>query len=147
MKLKRRTLSLNNVVRYTMELRDGDELFEVIDDTADYFRHVLVHNGYYTTGPMVFRALPDSREFTIMTTLGNRVNLISGRDTGFEFDEHLEIRTDYFYRHFDIEEPVPYPEIENAVAVGGSRIKNIYHVILDFYGETVLDMYVEVGNP
>jgi hypothetical protein len=106
-----------------------------------------MHNGYYTTGPIVFRALPDSREFTIMTTLGNQVNIIGGRDTGFEFHKHVEIETDYFYRHFDIEEPVPFSEIEGAVAETGSRVQNIYHVILDFYGEIVLDLYVEAEKP
>lgn len=147
MKLKRRALSLNNVVSYKLDLREGDELLEVIDDTADYFKQVLVHNGYYTTGPVVFRALPDSKEFTIMTTLGNRVNIIGGSDTGFEFHPRIEVDTDYFYRHFDIEETVPYAEIERAVVDTGSRVQNIYHVILDFYGETVLDVYVEAEKP
>lgn len=143
MKLKRRTLSLNNVVSYRLDLQDGDELLEIIDGTVDYFRQVLVHNGYYTTGPMVFRGLPDSREFTIMTTLGNRVNLVGGSDAGFEFREQVEVETDYFYRHVDVEEPVPYAEIERAVAEAGSRVRNIYHVILDVYGDTLLDLYVE----
>lgn len=147
MKLKPRTLSLNNAVSYTLDLQEGDELLEIIDGAADYFRQVLVHNGYYTTGPMVFRGLPDSRRFTIMTTLGNRVNLVDDRDTGFEFREHLEIGTDFFYRHWDVEEPVPYPEIERVVAEAGASVGGIYHVILDFYGETVLDLYVEAERP
>lgn len=143
MKLKRRTLSLNNVVSYRLDLQDGDELLEIVDGTVDYFRQVLVHNGYYTTGPMVFRGLPDSREFTIMTTLGNRVNLVGGSDTGFEFREHVEVETDYFYRHVDVDEPVPYAEIERVVGEAGSRVRNIHHVILDVYGDTLLDLYVE----
>jgi len=146
MKLKRRTLSLNNVVSYRIDLREGDRLFEVIDETVDYFRQVLVHNGYYTTAPMVFRGLPDSREFTMLTALGNPVNLIGGNDTGFEFHQHLEVETDFFYRHCDIEEPVRYAEIQSAVAAAGSRVRNIHHVILDVYGETMLDLYVEVGK-
>lgn len=147
MKLKPRTLSLNNAVSYTLDLQEGDELLEIIDGTADYFRHVLVHNGYFTTGPMVFHGLPDSRRFTIMATLGNRVKLAEDRDTGFEFREHLEVETDFFYRHWDVEEPVHYPEIERVVAEAGASVGGIYHVILDFYGETVLDLYVEAERP
>lgn len=143
MNMKERTLSVNNVVSLTMELREGDELLEIIDGTVDYFRQVLVHNGYYTTGPMIFRTLPDSREFTIMTSLGNRVNLVGDSATGFGFRKHFDVETDFFYRHWDVEEPVPYEEIERAVAAAGSRVMNIDHVILDFYGETVLDLYVE----
>jgi hypothetical protein len=142
-KLKRRTLSLSNVVSYRVDLLEGDRLFDIVDETVDYFRQVLVHNGYYTTAPMVFRGLPDSREFTMLTTLGNRVNLIGGSDTGFEFREHVGVDTDFFYRHCDIEEPVPYAEIDRAVTEAGSTVRDIHHVILDVYGETMLDLYVE----
>ncbi|MET3565226.1 hypothetical protein ABIC47_000697 [Leifsonia sp. 563] len=144
MKLQPRTLSMNNVVSYTLDLHEGDELLDIVDGTAAYFREVLVHNGYYTTGPMVFRGLPGSETFTLMTTLGNRVNMVGDRHCGFEFHERLELETDYFYRHWDVEEPLPYHAIEEAVAVGGSRLQSVYHVILDFYGESVLDLYAHV---
>lgn len=143
MKLKPRTLSVNNVVSLTMELQEGDDLLEVIDETVDHFRQVLVQNGYYTTGPMMFRGLPHVREFTIMASVGNRVNLVGDRGTGFGFSEHVEVETDFFYRHWDVAEPVPYEEIVQAVSAAGSRVVNIDHVVLDFYGETVLDLYVE----
>lgn len=143
MKLKQRTLSVNNVVSLTMDLREGDELLEVIDETVDHFRQVLVQNGYYTTGPMMFRGLPDVREFTIMASVGNRVNLVGDSGTGFGFSEHVEVETDFFYRHWDVTEPVPYEEIVYAVSAAGSRVVTIDHVVLDFYGETVLDLYVE----
>ncbi|MFK3669739.1 hypothetical protein ACI2IX_06150 [Leifsonia aquatica] len=142
-KLKRRTLSLNNVISCTLELRDGDELLGVIDGAADYFREVLVRNGYYTTSPTVFRVIPGSREFTIMTALGNRVNLVGDSTAGFEFNEHLEVETDYFYRHSDVEAPVPYDELKQSVDAAGANVLSIYHVILDLYGDVVLDLYVE----
>lgn len=143
MKLKSRTLSLNNVVSLTMDLREGDELLEVIDGTADYFRRVLVKNGYYTTTPVVFRGHPESRQFTLMTSLGNRVNLVGDEGTGFEFHDRVKVESDFFYRHWDVEEPVPYEEIEEAVAESGAGVRSFYHVILDFYGDTVLDVYVD----
>ncbi|QNE37849.1 hypothetical protein F1C12_20345 [Leifsonia shinshuensis] len=138
---------MNNVVSLRMDLRHGDELLEIIDDTVDDFRRALVSNGYYTTGPMVFRGLPDSREFTIMTTLGNRVNLVGAEGTGFEFRERIDLDTKFFYRHVDVEEPVPYAEIAEAVTAAGFRVETIYHVILDVYGDTMLDLYVEAEKP
>lgn len=144
MKLKPRTLSMNNVVSYTLDLHEGDELLDIVDGTADYFRQVLVHNGYYATGPMVFRGLPSSKTFTLMTTLGNRVNMVGDRHSGFEFHERVELETDYFYRHWDVEEPLPYDAIEAAVAEDGLSLQSVYHVILDFYGECVLDLYARV---
>ena len=143
-KLKPRTLSLNNVVSFTVDLDEGDTTLEVVDAAGDEFRRVLVGNGYYTTGPVVFRALPDSRSFTLMTTLGNRVNVVGDTGSGFEFHERVEVETDYFYRHCDSEEPVPYAELEQAVAQAGSRIRDIFHVILDVYGDVVLDLYLDV---
>ena len=142
-KLTHRELRLNNVVSLRMDLHDGDELVEIIDATVDEFGRALVNNGYYTTGPMVFRGLPDSRELTIMTTLGNRVNLVGREGTGFEFRERLDLETEFFYRHVDVEESVPYAEIGEAVAAAGFRVENIYHVILDVFGDTILDLYVE----
>jgi hypothetical protein len=144
--LKSRTLSLNNVVSLTMGIREGDELLDIIDGTADYFRQVLVNNGYYTTAPVVFRGDPGSREFTLMTSLGNRVNLVGDEGTGFEFHEHVKVESDFFYRHWAVDEPVPYAEIGAAVAESGSKVRSFYHVILDFYGEVVLDVYVDAEN-
>lgn len=139
----RRELSLNNVVSLRMDLHDGDELLEIIDATVDEFGRALVNNGYYTTGPMVFRGLPDSREFAIMTTLGNRVNLVGGERAGFEFRKRVDLKTEFFYRHVHVAEPVPYTEIDEAAAAAGFRVENMYHVILDIFGDTILDLYVE----
>ncbi|WP_233265347.1 hypothetical protein [Leifsonia sp. AG29] len=143
LKLRRRTLSLHNVVSLTLNLQDADQLLEIIDGTVDEFRRALVRNGYYVTGPTVFRALPDSRDFTLMTTLGNRMNLVGAHGTGFEFNERLTLDTDYFYRHVDIDEPVPYDDIERMLQEAGLTVQTIYHVILDVYGETMLDLYIE----
>ena len=143
MRFAHRMLSLHNVVSHTAKLREGDELFEVIDPIGDYFKRVLMQNGYYTSGPIVFRSVPDGDEFTIMTTLGNRVEIVDDSAESFRFQEHLKLETDFFHRHYDVDEPVPYPEIEQAVAEAGLGIASIYHVVLAFYGEVMLDLYVE----
>lgn len=143
MKFKRRVLSLHNVVSHAAELRPGDELFEVVDPVADYFKQILMHNGYYTSGPIVFSSVPGRKEFTIMTTLGNRINIVDDSSESFGFVEHLELDTEFFYRHHDLDEPVPYEDIELAVAAAGLEIRNIHHVVLKFYGEVMLDLYVD----
>ena len=143
MQFKHRVLSLHNVVSHTADLRPGDELFEVIDPVGDYFKRVLMHNGYYTSGPIVFSYVPDGDRFTIMTTLGNRLNIVDDSTDSFRFEEHFELDTDFFYRHFDVEEPVPYEEIVEAVAAAGLQVTAIYHVVLKFFGEVILDLYVD----
>jgi hypothetical protein len=58
MKLKHRTLSLHNVVSHSTTVAPGDEFFEIIATVGDYFKQVLMQNGYYTSGPLVFSYLP-----------------------------------------------------------------------------------------
>lgn len=143
MRFKRRVLSLRNVVGHTADLRPGYELFEVIEPLGDYFKQVLMHNGYYTSGPLVFSSVPNGDSFAIMTTLGNRFNIVGDTETSFWFQEHFELDTDFFYRHYDLDEPVPYEAITHAIAEAGLKITTIFHVVLTFYGEAMLDLYVE----
>lgn len=143
MRLKRRTLSLHNVVSHRAEIESGDEFFEIIDPIGEYFKQVLMQNGYYTSGPIVFDYLPGGESFTIMTTLGNRVNIVDDSADSFRFVEHFELRSSFFYRHYEVDEPIPYEEIEAAVHAQGFVIKAIYHVVLKFYGEIILDLYID----
>ncbi|MEO7017106.1 MAG: hypothetical protein ABI067_11270 [Leifsonia sp.] len=143
MKVKHRTLSLHNVVSHSTTVVPGDEFFEIIDPVGDYFKQVLMQNGYYTSGPLVFSYLPGGERFTIMTTLGNRLNVVDDSAESFRFVAHFELDTDFYYRHYDVDEPIPYEEIMAAVAAEGFEVRAIYHVMLKFYGDVILDLYVD----
>ena len=143
MKLKHRALSLHNVVSHTTTVAPGDEFFEIIDPVGEYFKKVLMRNGYYTSGPLVFSYLPGGERFTIMTTLGNRLNIVDDSEDSFRFVEHFELDTDFFYRHCEIDEPIPYEEIVAAVAAEGLEVRAIHHVMLKFFGDVILDLYVD----
>jgi hypothetical protein len=136
-------LSLHNVVSHTTTVAPGDEFFEIIDPVGDYFKQVLMQNGYYTSGPLVFSYLPGGERFTIMTTLGNRLNIVDDSADSFRFVEHFELDTDFFYRHCDVDEPIPYEEIMATVAAEGFEVRAIHHVMLKFYGDVILDLYVD----
>lgn len=143
MNFKHRVLSLHNVVAHTVQVAEGDEFFEIIDPVGDYFKQVLMNNGYYTSGPIVFDYLPGRDRFTIMTTLGNRVSIVDDSGDNFRFQEHVEIETDFFYRHCEVDEPIPYEQILDTVHAAGLEITAIYHVILKVYGDVILDLYVD----
>lgn len=143
MKLKQRTLSLHNVVSHTANIAPGDEFFEIIDPVGDYFKQVLMQNGYYTSGPIVFSYVPHRDRFTIMTTLGNRINLVDDQADSFRFVEHFEIQSGLFYRHHEVDEPIPYDEIISAATAKGLEVREIYHVVLKVYGDVILDLYVD----
>lgn len=143
MKLKHRELSLHNVVSYTTEIRPGDEFFEIIDPIGNYFKQVLMQNGYYTSGPIIFDYLPGGEQFTIMTTLGNQINIVEDRADSFAFAERFVLETDFFYRHCDVDDPIPYDEIVEAVHAAGCEVNTIYHVVLNVFGDVILDLYVD----
>lgn len=143
MRLKRRVLSMHNVVSHCADIQPGDEFFEIIEPIGVYFKHVLMQNGYYTSGPIVFNYLPGSEQFTIMTTLGNRIRIVDDRADSFRFTEHFQLETDFYYRHYEVDEPIPYEEIIEAVYAQGFEVKAIYHVVLKFYGDVILDLYVD----
>ena len=145
MNFKHRVLSMNNVVAHTAQVGPGDEFFVIIDPVGEYFKQVLLRNGYYTSGPIVFDYLPGRDRFTIMTTLGNRINIVDDRADSFSFVEHVELETDFFYRHCDVEEPIPYEQILDTVHASGRDITAIYHVVLKVYGDVILDLYVDTA--
>lgn len=143
MKLKHRMLSMQNVVSHTATIASGDEFFEIIDPVSDYFKQVLMQNGYYTSGPIVFSYLPGGERFTIMTTLGNRINIVNDSADSFRFVEHFELESGFFYRHHEVDEPIPYEEIISAVTAEGCEVRAIYHAVLRVYGDVILDLYVD----
>lgn len=143
LKLKRRTLSLHNVVSHTAKIEPGDEFFEIIDPVSDYFKQILMQNGFYTSGPIMFNYLPGGDRFTIMTMLGNQINIVDDRADSFRFEEHLEVESGLFYRHHEIDEPIPYDEIISAVTAEGLAVRAIYHVVLNVYGDVILDVIVD----
>lgn len=79
-----------------------------------------------------------------MTTVGNKLNIIGENKSAFDYIEHLDFITDYYYRHYDQEEPVPYDEFLSKISSDNKQLVNIYHVLLDLDGDLVVDLYCEV---
>jgi hypothetical protein len=147
MKFKTRELRLNNVISINMTVDFKGDIFEQITEVGTELKNLLIQNDYYTDSPMIFVNNPfaeSSENMTLLTTIGNAVEITGKNESNIGFDEHFEMTTNYFYRHFDQEEEIPYQEIDNEITRAGYSLVNIYHVVLDFYGDMVLDMYCEV---
>ncbi|ELS0478121.1 hypothetical protein HAX44_13280 [Enterococcus faecalis] len=145
MKFKKRELSLNNLIGLTAPLDLEGDIFDQVIEISGVLKTELMENGYYTNGPILFKYNPfDGEELSVYTTIGNTVNIIGENKSEINFTPHFELTTSYFYRHFDETEKVPYEEIKNNIEENERTLKEIYHVVLDFYGEIVLDMYCEV---
>ncbi|QIM16229.1 hypothetical protein G7067_07005 [Leucobacter insecticola] len=138
-----RVLQLRDVVSHTVTLSEGESALDVMDAVGSYFKSVLMQNGYYTSGPIVFSYLPGGDRFTVMTSLGNEVNIVDDSEQSFGFLKELRVESDYFYRHCDVAEPIPYDLLFEKVSESGRAVSTVYHVVLDVFGDVMLDLYVE----
>ena len=148
MKLEHRQLSLHNVIQFSADLDKSKPRFEQIDEAGEYFKKILMSNGYYTSGPIVFSYNPEAvaSSLNIMTTIGNKVEIVEDSLEHFGFIENFMLDTNYWYRHYDITEEIPYKAIEEQIVGKNKKINTIYHVILKFYGETMIDLYYDVED-
>lgn len=146
MKFKERKLSLNNLIGIDVELDPSTEIAEQVMEASMDFKKLLVGNGYYTDGPAIYEYMPfeKSNTLSIYTTIGNAVNIVGKNESNVKFKADFGFTTDYYYRHYDEDEEIPYDEIRSEIEKAGYTLVSIYHVILDLYGDMVLDLYCEV---
>jgi hypothetical protein len=148
MKLKTKQLSLNNVIGFSVMLDSDKDMFDQVAEMSMQFKKLLVQNGYYSDVPVIFEYNPFDKEkdITILTSVGNKINIVSENKSQFFYMEHLNIITDYFYRHYDQEEAIPYNQLNEKIKEDGGILLTIYHVLLDLNGDTVIDLYCEVDK-
>lgn len=146
MKFKTRELSLMNLIGVEVELDAETDMFEQVMEVSGDFKRLLVQNGYYTDGPAIYQYMPfeQSKTLALYTTIGNAVNIVGENKMNVKFEEQFGFTTDYYYRHYDEDEKIPYNEIQSEIEKAGHTLASIYHVILDLYGDMVLDLYCEV---
>ncbi|MGK0551123.1 hypothetical protein ACSFB8_04100 [Enterococcus faecalis] len=148
MKLETRQFSLNNVIGFTAALNSKNDIFDQVSETSKKFKEVLIQNGYYADTPIIFEYNPfeESNDLTILSAVGNKINIVGENRSQFFYKERMDFTTDYFYRHYDQEEAIPYNEIKKKIEKDKGIFLTIYHVLLDLDGDIVIDLYCEVDN-
>ena len=141
-----RQLSLKNLVGFPLVVDKNKDLFDDVTSEMTEFKKIMLGNDFFTDGPVYFSYLPgqEAEPITVFTTIGNRVEITGDNELGLFYQEKLDIRTDYYYRHYNQNELIPYDEIQGEIESAGLRLVNIIHVILDLYGDYVIDLYCEV---
>lgn len=147
MKFKTRQLRLEHIAGFDMEIDPSKELFEQTEKAMLNFKGFLVENGCYFDGPVVYKYNPfdESGEFLLFVPIGNELEVLDD-DLPFFYQEEFNLTTDYYYRHYDQEEEIPYEAIDKAIAENNCTLMTIYHVVLDLYGDQVTDLYCEVSE-
>lgn len=148
MKLKTRQLSLTNVVGFSADLDSDNDIFDQVAQVGAQFKELLIKNGYYSDTPIIFEYNPfdQSNDITILSAVGNNINIVGENKSPFFFKERLDFTTNYFYRHYDQEEAIPYNEIKKKIENDNGTLLTIYHVLLDLDGDIVIDIYCEVDK-
>ncbi|WP_317635216.1 hypothetical protein [Xylocopilactobacillus apicola] len=148
MNFEKRELSLNKVISFNLELDPLEDIFEQADEAGQEFKELLIQNGFYSDSPIIFRSksFELGGDVSIMTTVGNKLNIVGENKSSFDFFDQIEFTTDYYYRHYDQLEPIPYDDIMEKIREGHKKLKNIYFILLDLYGDQVVDMYCEVED-
>ncbi|EFR96635.1 succinyl-CoA ligase (ADP-forming) subunit beta [Listeria ivanovii FSL F6-596] len=83
---------------------------------------------------------------TILSTVGNKINIVGENKSQFFYKERLDFTTNYYYRHYDQEEAIPYNEIKEKIDNEKGILLTIYHILLDLEGDIVIDLYCEVDK-
>ncbi|MDN4525897.1 DUF5085 family protein [Fictibacillus fluitans] len=150
MKVQYKSLSMLNLVSITQVVKREDWLLP-----ATSLRSQVVNNGIYPVGPVLFKFKPlendpGSGEFTYSVPVNDRVELEKG--SAYEYIDVLVIEEALCVRFTDedggIEEAYQLIQ-ETAKQNQISLDPSFYHVCLDVFGETWLDVYapiVEVGE-
>ena len=145
-RFKHRQLSMHNVLSLKVILDKGRPLFDQLDNASDYLKEAVVGNDLYNNGPFVYIYNPanPSDEFVMMTTLGGNVTMSPDKSSAFSFDKEIIVDTDYWYRQWDMSEEIPYQALQERVQADGKKIVYVYNAVLEFYGQTMTDVYYEV---
>lgn len=148
MKLKTKQLSLNNVVGFSAMLDSDKDIFDQVAEMGKQFKELLIQNGCYSDVPVIFEYNPFDKgnEITIFSAVGNKINIIGENKSQFFYKEHLDFTTNYFYRHYDQEEAIPYDQLKEKIEEDEGILLTIYHVLLDLDGDVVIDLYCEVDK-
>ena len=146
MNFKKRELSLTNLIGFRLELTPPATFFDRLISDSKGFKLQMIQNGFYADGPIFYSYNPMKtvQDVLVFTTVGNKLEIKGENTSSIFFQESLNFTTDFYYRHYNQEDPIPYEEIEKEISKLGFKLVNIIHVVLDLYGDYVIDMYCEV---
>ncbi|KAB2440112.1 DUF5085 family protein [Bacillus luti] len=150
MKVQYKALSLLNLISITQVVKKEDWLLPAIA-----LRSQVIRNGIYAVGPVLFKYKPLENEpayseYTYCVPVNERVEL--GGDSAYEYIDGLIIEDALSVRFTDEDGDIEdvYKLIHEVANQNHIKLdSSFYHVCLDVYGDTWLDIYapiIEVGE-
>ncbi len=116
---------------------------EVVMKMANEMRMCIIEQGYYPTGPTIF-TYKKGEGYRVGMTINTKV----GTDAVGElyFQENLELPNCIYARVMEDEIDVTYKKIYEYAEKQNLNIVDgiFYNVILDVYGDIIVDIYLQV---
>ena len=137
MRIREKGLVIHNLL--LTEPCNQDEVMSL----ANELRRHIISQAYYPTGPTIFTYKKDER-YRVGVTINTKAE-IDDKDT-MNFEEKIELTNCIYVRVIedDIEDAYQkmyeYTEIKRLTITDGT----FYNVLLDVYGEVVMDIYLQV---
>lgn len=145
MKIENRSLIFDNLLVYeTRQLReDWQEGFFLMEDFT-------LLEGIYKNGPVFFSVAPEKNEdkfgyFTYYLPISEPVRLAD--ETDFRFSEKLYIEDALVLRQADeaVDFHVAYQKVKDFATENAIPLEDTFYcVLLEVYGEFIIDLYVPI---
>lgn len=144
MSVKEKKLSFNNVLCISNSIRNDE-----ITDTANELKRFIISHGLYPTGPLFYQKIQkdqeEESEFRLFMPI-NTVVQIQG-NSKLQFISSISFANCIYVRKADSDDPMEesYENIREYARINNKTItEDFYHVILDAYGEQIVDIYAPV---
>ena len=135
MKFTYEHLELNNVLKFSADMAQSEEVAKISD--------ALLDEGLYTTCPKVFKITDDLNRFDILLPMNREIDDIP---EGLEYIELLRCEKCVYTRYLDYDTDYEEmrEELDKYVQSNNLEIKNVYIVQITIPGGIVNDVYAEV---
>lgn len=141
--VKKKTLAMNNVVCVKNIMKQ-----EEISKAALVLRTAIIEKGLYPTGPVVYQktALENGEyEYKLYVSVNHPVEIKEER--GISFIPKLQIKEGLCMRHLSEDDDVEkeYLILEECAKKNHLGLKRpFFHICMNVYGETVIDIFAPV---
>ncbi len=143
MRIKKKSLSMNNVICITGEM-EGNEWVDLARDLRD----LVISHGLYPTGPLVYQREEgdnDKSIYRFYMPVNNPIILKDDKlDREVTFLTELYSKEGLVIRHAEPEEGFEsdYIMLESCAAANKLKLKKpYYHICMNMYGEQIVDVF------
>ncbi|WP_075721936.1 DUF5085 family protein [Roseburia sp. 499] len=141
--VKKKTLAMNNVICAKSTMKQ-----ENMGTAALAMRAAIIEKGLYPTGPIVYQktALENGEhEYKLYVSVNHPVDIKEER--GISFIPKLEVQEGLCMRHLSEDDDVEkeYLVLEECARKNHMELeKPFFHICMNVYGETVVDIFAPI---